>query len=298
MKTKIKSSKETVIFNIIAHSYLVIIALVCVAPFILVVSGSFTQEQSIAKDGFGLIPKVFSLEAYKMIFLAPAVMLKAYGVTVFITILGGVISLFLISMTAYVLQRKDFEFKSGFAFYFYFTTLFSGGLVPWYILMIRYLHMKDNILALIIPLLFNVFYMIVIRSFMSAIPDSITESAKIDGAGDFTIFIRLMLPLSKPVLAAMGLFIALGYWNDWFNAMLFIEDRNLMPLQYFLHDLIASTQALRNMRSQLPPGAITSMPTESLKMAMTVITIGPILLLYPLLQRHFVKGIMVGAVKG
>ena len=296
---KIKASKETIAFNVIAYSFLTVASIICIIPFIMVVSGSLTKESSIMVDGIGLIPKVFSLEAYKMIFLTPAVMLRAYGVTIFITAVGGFSSLFLISMTAYVLQRKEFDFRNGFAFYFYFTTLFSGGLVPWYILIVRYLNLKGSIIALILPLLFNVFYMIVIRSFMSSIPYSITESAQIDGAGDFKIFLKLILPLSKPVLAAMGLFIALNYWNDWFNAMLFVaEKKELMPLQYYLHNLISATQALRQMRAQLPPGAIVSNPNEALKMAMTVVSIGPIILLYPFIQKHFVKGIMVGSIKG
>ncbi len=299
MTKKIVHKKDLIVFNFIAYFYLSVMAIICIVPFLLIVSGSITSEQSILRDGFSLIPKEISFEAYKMIFLAPDAMLRAYGITIFITFVGGSCSLFLTSMTAYVLQHKDFPFRSKFSFYFYFTTLFSGGLVPWYILMMKYLGLKNNILALIIPLLFNVFYIIIVRSFMSGIPDSISESAKMDGAGEFTIFLKLILPLSKPVLAAMGLFIALNYWNDWFNAMLFIDKSNMMPLQYYLHNLLASTEGLNKMRSQLPPGFIqTSSPSESLKMAMTVITIGPIILLYPYLQKYFVKGIMVGSVKG
>ena len=165
--------------------------------------------------------------------------------------------------------------------------------------MVRYLGMKNNIFALILPLLFNVFYMIIIRSFISnTIPLSITESAQIDGAGEFQIFMRLILPLSKPVLATMGLFTALNYWNDWFNAMLFIDKQDMMPLQYYLYKMLSQITMLRTLISKVPELATVNAPEESFKMAMTLVTIGPILLLYPFVQKYFVSGIMVGAVKG
>jgi len=203
-------------------------------------------------------------------------------------------------MAAYALQRKDFVYRNFFAFFFYFTTIFSGGLVPWYILMVKYLHMKDNYLALIIPGLFGVFNMIIIRSFMSSIPDSITESAKIDGASDFRIFIQLILPLSRPVLVTIGLFIALEYWNDWYLSMLFIQKDNMYPLQYFLYKIISKIDFLRNVaaRSSNINLSKISLPSESFKLAMTVIATGPIIFLYPHLQKYFIKGIMMGAIKG
>ena len=293
-----KKSKEEIIFGIIAYIYLTIASMFCLIPFLLVIGGSFSSESSIKRDGFRIIPTEVSFEAYKLIFMTPKRILNAYGITIFITAVGTFSALFLISMTAYVLQRKDFKYRNKFAFYFYFTSLFNGGLVPWYILMVRYLKMKNSIAALIIPLLFNVFYMIIIRTFMSTIPESISESAKIDGGGDFTIFARLILPLSKPALATIGLFIALNYWNDWFNAMLFIEKSNLVPLQFYLHQILSTVEVLRRMIQDLPTGAIVELPGESFKMAMTVVTIGPIIMLYPYLQKYFIKGIMLGAVKG
>jgi putative aldouronate transport system permease protein len=203
-------------------------------------------------------------------------------------------------MTAYVLTRKDFEWRNKVSFYFYFTTLFSGGLVPWYILMVKYFHLKDSYLALLLPPLLSVFNMLVMKSYMSGIPDAITESAKIDGAGDFRIFAKLILPLAKPALATIGLFIALGYWNDWYNSMLFIQNEKLYSLQYFLYKIVNNVEAYKNILSQTG-GSVNvkiDMPSESLKMALTVIVTGPIILLYPFVQKYFVQGITIGAVKG
>lgn len=299
MSKGIKLHKDMVLFNIIAYSFLTVFSLVCLLPFMLIISGSVTSEQAIVENGFSLIPREFSLQAFKAVFVVPESILRAYGVTILITTVGTIVGLFLSSMTAYVLQKKEFKYRNFFAFYFYFTSLFSGGLVPWYILMVRYMNMKNSILSLIIPLLFNIFYIIIIRSFISTLPDSISESAKIDGAGDFKIFIQLILPLSKPVLATIGLFISLGYWNDWFNAMLFIDRTSMIPLQYFLYKMLSQITMLRALVSRVPQlSTIVTPPEESFKMAMTVVTIGPILLLYPYLQKYFIKGIMIGAVKG
>ncbi|MGO4179829.1 carbohydrate ABC transporter permease [Paenibacillus sp. MCAF9] len=274
------------------------LALLCIVPFILILSSSLTDESKIVVDGFQLFPSEFSLEAYKILFKYPDQMINAYIVTIAVTAIGTIAGLFLTSMTAYCLSRKDFKWRNHFSFYFFFTTLFSGGLVPWYLLIVNYLHMKDTALALIVPLLFNVFYIIVMKSFMSGIPEAITESAKIDGAGDFLIFMRLILPLSKPALATIGLFLALGYWNDWYNALLFISNEKLMPLQYYLYKMLGNMDGMR--KAMMGSGAVvtTSLPTEGLKMAMTIVASGPILIAYPFVQKYFVRGLTIGAVKG
>ncbi|OPJ61950.1 carbohydrate ABC transporter permease [Clostridium oryzae] len=298
-KTKIKKSSDKVAFNIISYAALIFVALVCFLPFLMVVSGSFTSEQYIEKHGFGLLPKDFSTVAYSMALKDPIAILRAYGVTISVTVIGTVIGLFITAMTAYVLQRKDFEWRNKFAFYFFFTTLFSGGLVPWYILMVKYLHMKNNYLALVIPPMLSVFNMLVMKSFMSSIPGAISESAKIDGAGDFTIFVKLILPLAKPALATVGLFTALGYWNDWYNSMLFMQNEKLYSLQYFLYKIVNNIEAYKQIVSQHASVDVNiELPSESFKMALTVIVTGPIILLYPFVQRYFVQGITIGAVKG
>lgn len=286
------------LLQIIGYIMLALISLFCLVPFILVLSSSLTEEKSIIEQGYQLIPAVFSLEAYKLLFEFPGQLLKAYAVTISVTVIGTAVGLFLTSMTAYALARKDFKWRNTFSFFFFFTTLFSGGLVPWYLMVVNYLHLKDTFFILVLPLLMNVFYIIVMKSFMASIPDAITESAKIDGAGDFLIYLRLILPLCKPALATIGLFIALGYWNDWYNAMLFITKDELMPLQYYLYKMLGNMDGMR--KAMISSGAVVNLqiPTESLKMAMTIVAIGPILLVYPFIQRFFVQGLTVGAVKG
>ncbi|ANY65474.1 sugar ABC transporter permease [Paenibacillus sp. BIHB 4019] len=283
---------------IIGYASLTILSVLCILPFILIVSSSFTEESTIVREGYQFFPTAFSVEPYKILFKYPEQMIRAYGVTISVTVIGTAIGLFLTAMTAYCLSRKDFKWRNFFSFFFFFTTLFSGGLVPWYLLIVNYLHMKDTALALIVPLLLNVFYIIVMKSFMSNIPEAIVESAKIDGAGDFLIFMKLILPLSKPALATIGLFLALGYWNDWYNALLFVADDKLMPLQYYLYKMLGNMDGMR--KAMMGSGAVvtTSLPTEGLKMAMTVVASGPILLAYPFIQKYFVKGLTIGAVKG
>lgn len=284
------------VFGTIALS---IIAVLCLIPFALVVSSSLTEERAIIEHGFQLIPVELSFDAYRILFEYPAQMLRAYAVTIMVTAVGTLAGLFLTSMTAYVLSRRDFKWRNGFSFFFFFTTLFSGGLVPWYLLIVNYLELKDTLLVLIVPMLLNVFYMIVMKTFMAGIPDAITESAKMDGAGDFLIYARLIIPLAKPALATIGLFIALGYWNDWYHALLFVSQPDLMPLQYYLYRMLGNMDGMR--RAMQESGAVMAavqLPTESLKMAMTIVATGPILLAYPFIQRYFVQGLTIGAVKG
>ncbi|WP_127588878.1 carbohydrate ABC transporter permease [Paenibacillus koleovorans] len=291
--------KDTLWFNILGYSFIATAALICVIPFLIVISGSFTSEEMIIRQGYSLIPRDFSLEAYRVLFLAPEKIIRAYGVTIFVTLLGTVASLFFTAMTAYVLYRKDFHYRNAAAFFFYFTTLFNGGMIPTYIVMVRYLHLKDNLLALILPSLISVFFMLILRSFMTgSIPDSLVESAKIDGSGDFHIFVTIILPLMTPALASVGLFIALHYWNDWFSAMLYMQKDTLFPLQYLLYKMISSVQFASAVTAGGSGIPTTDMPQQSMKLAMTVVATGPIILAYPFVQRFFIAGITIGAVKG
>ncbi|MCL6459931.1 MAG: carbohydrate ABC transporter permease [Gorillibacterium sp.] len=282
----------------IGYFSITLLALLCLLPFVMILSSSLTDESTIIREGFNIFPKMFSTEAYRILFKYPDEMIRAYTVTIMVTAIGTLCGLFLTSITAYCLSRKDFKWRNKFSFFFFFTTLFSGGLVPWYLMIVNYLHLKDTMLVLILPLLLNVFYIIVMKSFMSNIPEAIVESAKIDGAGDFLIFIRLIVPLSKPALATVGLFIALAYWNDWYNALLFVSNSDLMPLQYYLYKMLGNMDGMR--KAMMGSGAVvtTSMPTETLKMAMTIVATGPILIAYPFIQKYFVSGLTIGAVKG
>lgn len=293
-----KQSVEKYVFQIIGYVFISLFAIMCLIPFLMIVIGSVTEESHIIKNGYSLIPSVLSLDAYEFIFKNPKQIVSAYQITLLVTIVGTVIGLFITAMTAYVLQRKDFKNRNVFSFYFFFTTLFSGGLVPWYILIVKYLGWKDSLLALIVPPLLNVFYIIIMRSFISStIPDAISESAKMDGAGDFRIFLSMILPLTKPALATIGLFISLNYWNDWYHATLFINKENLYPLQYFLYKILSSI-AFANSSVASQGSVVMDTPKESFKLAMTVIATGPIVLLYPFVQKYFIQGITIGSVKG
>ena len=294
---RIKRGKEQLIFNLISYTTVIIFTLLCVIPFLLVISGSFTDEGSIHVDGYRFIPKKFSLNAYRVAFAMPANIIRAYGVTGTVTVVGTLVGLFIICMTAYALQRPQFKYRNAFALYFYFTTLFSGGLVPWYILMVRYLHLKNNYLALLFPAMLTVFDIIIMRSFMKSIPEALAESAKIDGAGEFRIFAQIFLPLSKPALATVGLFIALRYWNDWYASMLFITQKEKYSLQFYLYSMLTQMEFAAN-DAKSAGIVMEQYPAESFKLAMTIVATGPILLLYPFVQKYFIQGMTVGAVKG
>lgn len=290
-------SADRIVFNLLGYIFLGLMALICLIPFIMIITNSFASEANILKYGYSFLPREFSLEGYKIALKEPVQILRAYGVTLFVTIFGTAVGLFLMTMTAYVLQRKDFKYRNIFSFYFFFTTLFSGGLVPWYIVMVKYLHMKNSIFALIVPMLLSVWYILILKGFMGSIPDAISESGKIDGAGDFTIFFKLILPLAKPALASIGLFVALNYWNDWYQTMMFISDEHLYSLQYFLYNMLSNAQALAALASNLGV-SIEQPPIEVTKMCMTVIVVGPIIFAYPFVQKYFIKGMTIGAVKG
>jgi putative aldouronate transport system permease protein len=294
---RIRMPAATIAFNIGGYVMLTIGAGLCLLPFIMLISGSFTSEHAISLYGFGVFPRETSFSAYRLLFRYPQDILRAYGVSIFITAVGTLGGLFITTMTAYVLSRKDFKYRNKLSFFFYFITLFNGGLLSVYIFVVRYMHLKNSYLALILPIMVNVFYLIVMRTFINSIPDSICESAKMDGASDFVIFLKLVIPLSTAALATIGLFIALDYWNDWYNAMLYMTDYRKFPLQYMLYNLLSSQEALTRI-SSLSSVAIMDIPAQSLKLAMAVVATGPIILAYPFVQKYFVKGITVGAVKG
>lgn len=299
---KIKMGKDKIILAILAYSVCGLIALMCLVPFVMVVTGSLSSEAAITKNGFSVFIQDFSLEAYKTVFKEPMVVIRAYATTIGLTFVGTLVGLLLQTMTAYVLSRRDFEWRNHFSFFFYFTTLFSGGLVPYFILITRTLHLKDSYLALLLPLIFSVYNLLIMKSYIMSIPESLIDAAKIDGCGEFRTLFRIVLPLIKPALATVGLFIALAYWNDWYNAMLYINSEEKYPLQYFLYEQISNIEAYKKMIAEnaVSSSVISSMslPTQSLKMALTVVVTGPIVLAYPIVQKYFVQGITIGAVKG
>lgn len=228
---------DKLVFNVVSHVTLFVLAAACLLPFWLVISGSVSDQQSIWLNGYQLIPTHFSLDAYKMLFRIPQELLCAYGVTILVTVSGTGLGLLVTSMASYVLANKNFRYRYQVSFFFYFTSIFGGGLVPWYIFNTKYLHFHNNIIALILPIMVNVTYLLILKSYMMSIPESLYESAYLDGAGDMVVYFRIALPLCKAGLATVGLFIALNYWNDWYNAMLFLDEgrRDLYPLQYYLN---------------------------------------------------------------
>ncbi len=290
-------SKDAMVVKLVGYIFIGFFALICVIPFYLIIIASFTSEASLIRDGYPILPTGFDLQSYMLCLKNPISILKAYGTTIGVTAVGTTLAVLMATMTGYVLSRKDFPWRNGFSFFFFFTTLFSGGLVPWYMMCVRYLHMKNTYLALILPLMFSVWNMIIAKTFMNGIPDAISESAKIDGANDMVIFVKLILPLSKPLLATLGLFSALAYWNDWYNCMLYVTNEDMFNLQYYLQRMLGSAEAMRIV-AEKSGIALPSVPLEGMKMAMTLIATGPIVLLYPFVQRYFVKGLTIGAVKG
>ena len=299
---KVRKGKDVIALNIIAYCFTGLLALLCLIPFLMVLSGSFSSEEAITANGFSILPQDFSLEAYKTVFKEPLVVVRAYATTIGLTVVGTAVGLILQTMTAYVLSRKDFEWRNGFSFFFYFTTLFSGGLVPTYILYTQTLDLQDSYLALLLPLIFSVYNLLVMKSYITAIPDSLIDAAKIDGCGEVRTLFQVVLPLIKPALATVGLFIALAYWNDWYNAMLYIKSEERYPLQYSLYQQVTNIESDKKLiSSNAVSSAVVSslsLPTQTLKMALTIVVTGPIILAFPIVQKYFVQGITIGAVKG
>lgn len=300
--SKIIQGKDQIALNVIAYTFCGLVALACFIPFMMVVSGSFSSESAVTKNGFGLLPQEFNLEAYKTVFAQPLVIFRAYATTIGLTIAGTAAGLLLQTMTAYVLSRKDFGWRNGFSFFFYFTTLFSGGLVPIYILITKTLNWKNNYLALLVPMIFSVYNLLIMKSYITGLPESLIDAAKIDGCNEWRILFRIVVPLIKPALATVGLFIALAYWNDWYHAMLYISKKEMYPLQYFLYQQVNNIEAYKKLIAAGTVGSevvsALSLPTQTLKMALTVVVTGPVILAYPLVQKYFVQGITIGAVKG
>ncbi|RED64986.1 carbohydrate ABC transporter permease [Cohnella lupini] len=291
--------KRYSIGQIVIVAIISLFSLSCLLPFIMVISGSLSTEKDIMDYGYSLFPRNVSFDSYRILILGSNRIVDAYAISIIVTVVGTVLSLLVTSMGAYAMARRSFKYRNVLSIYAIITLLFNGGLVPWYIICVRYLELKDTMWAMILPPLANAFNMFLIRNFMMAMPEDLHESAKMDGAGEFRIYAQLIVPLAKPVLATIGLFISLNYWNDWFLGLMFVDKQELQPLQLLLRTLISNVEFLRSSSNAMDIQRIASqLPSESIKMALTVVTIGPIIFLYPFLQRYFVKGLMVGAVKG
>lgn len=281
------------------HTFFILLSLIFIIPLLSVVVISVTSEASIMKEGYPFWFRDIDWTAYKYILDNPNTILSAYKVTLIISIVGTLIYLLLASMAAYAISRPGFKYRSSVTFFFFFTMLFNGGLVPSYILITQGLGLKNTYWAMILPLLVNVWYLIMLKTFMADIPNEILESARIDGAGHFSIYWRFVLPLSKPALATVGLLTLLDYWNSWQPAMLYIEKKNLYPLQYLLQVMLRNImEILKDMQNNAPTADLFNLPSESVRMAMCILAVGPMLFIFPFFQKYFTKGLTVGAVKG
>lgn len=289
------NKRFTISSTVINLSFMVYCAL-CLIPLLVVLSISLSDEQSIFQFGYHLIPLKFSLNAYQFILNGNSPIIRAFLVTIIVTLAGTLLHLIISSLFAYSLSRNEVKYRHIVSFLVVFCLLFNGGLVPWYILLSKYLHLKDTLYVLFVPYLVSSVNVLIMRNFFKAsIPESIIESARIDGSGEFHTFIKLVVPLSTPVLATIGLFTAVFLWNDWFTAALFIEDGKLYTLQFLLQSIMNNIAFLQG--NALTAKAAAAQPDESARMATCIISVGPIVLAYPYLQKYFVKGLTLGAVK-
>lgn len=299
MKRKLNSEK---IFRSFVFVVLLILAIVCILPIILIIVASFTDETTLLANGYRFFPQKYGLEAYVYLLKQSVMMLRAYKISILVTVIGTLASLVLSTTFAYPLSRKDFKYRNIFSFLVFFTMLFSGGIVPSYMMWTKFFHIKDTIWALIIPsYLMNAFNILLIRNYYSNnIPDALVEAARIDGASEFLTFRRVIVPLSVPVIATVGLFTGLAYWNDWINGLYYINDPGLYSIQNLLIRLMNNIQYLNSGAAAgiVSGGTTGALPSTSVRMAIAVVGVIPVVAAYPFLQKYLIRGTVIGAVKG
>lgn len=294
-----KMKKKSLRGQIILMAIFTVFCALVLFPFLLVLSVSFSSEADIANYGYSILPKSLDFSAYKYVLQNPAAIIDAYKITIFESLLGTTLSVLLMAMSAYALSVKALKGRSLISMFFYFTMLFSGGLVPSYILITQYLHLNDTIWVYIFPSLISPWHIFMMRTFFTQIPGEISESAMMDGASEYRIFLQMVIPLSKPVIATVYLLGFLGRWNQWNTSMLYIDNQKLISLQYLLQRMMKNIDALQ--QAQHTTGflySVADIPSESSRMAMAVVVAGPALLVFPFFQKYFVKGLTVGSVKG
>ena len=285
----------------VSHIFLFVLSIGSIIPFIILLSSSLTGEEAILKDGYSFFPKEFSFTAYEYLLNNSGSIIRAYGITIFVTVFGTFVSLVMTSLLAYGLSRRDLPYRNALAFFVFFTLLFNGGLVPTYLVYTQILDLKNTIWALIVPgLLMNGFNVLLMRTFfITSIPEPVIESARMDGAGEFRTFFSIVLPLSLPIMATIGLLQTIHYWNDWFNGLIYVTDPSLFSIQNILNRMLSDIQFLAS--SDLGTNAsqaASQIPSTGVRMAIAVIGVLPILIAYPFFQKYLVKGIAIGSVKG
>ncbi len=279
--------------NLAVHVCLLVLSFLFLVPLILLISASLSSETDISTYGFSLVPRTISLDAYQYILNDPSQILNAYAVTITVTVVGTGAGVLIMAMLAYPLSRTDFSLRRPLSFVVFFTLLFSGGLVPLYILVTHYLQIQDSLWALILPYLVMPWYVLLLRAYFAQLPRELIDAAKVDGAGEWRIFFQIVVPLSRPALATVALFTALAYWNDWYLALLFINNPALVPLQYLLYQISTNIAILQTSSQAFG----VQIPALSAQMAIAVLAIGPITLAFLAVQKHFVSGITLGGVK-
>ncbi len=301
----INKFKQLKFSKISLHIIFIIISLSFILPFFLVISASLTNEQVFLKEGVKLIPGQIDFSAYKLAFQNPKQIIDSYAVTSFQALVGTVMALFIMALCAYPLSRTTFPYKGIVTTILIIPMFFGGGLIPSYIINTKYLGLGNSVWVYILPVLVNVFQIVIIRTFFQGLPKSLVESAKIDGASEYTVLFRIILPLSKPVLATVGLINVLGRWNNWMTSLIYIKSENLYTLQYLLQRILREAEFLNKMaQDTVMQGAIgnilnlNAFPAETLKFAMCVIAAGPMLVVFPFFQKYFAKGLTIGAIKG
>ncbi len=276
----VQSKKEKAADKVLTLLF-ILLALFCVVPILYILSASLSDEIQLTKEGYSLLPRGFSLEAYKYILESPKPIINAYGVTILVTLGGTAVSLLVTTMLAYVIARKDFKVGRVFAFMIFFSMLFNGGLVPTYIMLTKYYHLKDTIWALIFPYIIMPWHVFLMKGFLADIPTSLIEAAKIDGAGEVKTFFKIIVPISKPALATVGLFIAFTYWNDWYQSMLYIDSPDINSLQFYLYRIMNNIQYLStSMQAGNISIDIASLPSETARMALCILAAGPMLVVF------------------
>ena len=290
---------ESKSFNRVATIILTFLVIVTLLPIVLLVIASFTKEQVLIQNGYTFFPKALSLDAYYYMVKQGAVIVRSYGVSFLVTVLGTVMSVVVTTTMAYPMARKSFRYKNVLSFFVFFTMLFNGGIVPSYIMWSRFFHIKNTLWALIIPnYMVTAFNVILVKNFyQNNVPDALVEAAQIDGASELKTFYSIMFPLSRPVVATISLFTGLCYWNDWTNGLYYVDNEKLFSIQLLLMKIMNNIQALKANTALMGTGTV-ELPGTSVRMAMAFVGILPILIVYPFVQKYLVEGVVIGAVKG
>ncbi|MFF0267050.1 carbohydrate ABC transporter permease [Kribbella sp. NPDC004536] len=281
--------------RLLVHGALALVAVGFVTPLAIVLSASFSSESAISAHGYSVVPQQFSTTAYKYVLGDPSAIIQAYGISILVTVVGTSLSLTLMAMLAYSLSRPEYRLRRPLSFYVLFTMIFNGGLVPAYILITQYLHLQNTLLVLILPYLVTPWYVLLLRTYFSQLPREIMDAARVDGAGEWRIFTRIALPLSKPGLATVGLFVMLLYWNDWWLGLLYITDDRLVPVQLYLYRILTNIDYAAS-NSQLA-GVTGDIPIQTVRMAIAVLAIGPVVAAFFFMQRYLIRGITLGGIK-